>query len=635
MVLRIKFIQTASDDGTRSEVGSDYGEQEDDESVEADVIGTGLDWDDMDFADGDTDDDEREREQPDEDESEILTSLDAIDDLASYPVFLNTIQKQRAEMLRESCANRDSSKEQLMKAYHLLLLSVFTTHTNDDSQPLHSLVDSFIMSTSINVQGQFASPHLISSHLSKIVYAALFSILTEVMTSPDPYPTFMKTMKVWIEPGLRTPFCTIRRLQLTTSGGPDFTFDGKSLSVTSITQMYHSVYRDMVRILEENLLLGASDADLQPLKAPEEITDKPHEHVLGHGILVSEMQAAWNLMKFIMSDKKLLKKYFTIDSSGYPVPQRGAWEQYLEDIEAFKECFYFLFHQIPGMPKRGAEEIRAKIVDTSFRSRNLMYLFRRLACIGDYNKSSRNSGNDKLTLHFLARPLEIVLRRFQASVASIGTWAIDLVLPAESIDPHHHCYLLSSKGQRWTSERLSRILQRLTRKYLPGKVSLNMSSLRHILPGIAEHYRISDVLTPRTDDVLHSQLGHSQNTGDRMYARAHDDHPRLTSAMVHRTMQFCDLWQELFGFKEDIPDEDNALSLQALYAHRQSSSKNTLSLLWTSSPIAASNPDSMLLQNHNLLKETQNLRAALAQLTGMVSSISEVVLPSATAAPAV
>ncbi|KAG2082821.1 hypothetical protein BD769DRAFT_1398275, partial [Suillus cothurnatus] len=555
MILRIKFLHTTSDDGTCSEVGSDYGEQEDDKSVEEDVISPGLDWDDMDFTDGDADDDERERGRPDEDESEILTSLDTIDDLAPYPVFLNTIQKQRAEVLRESCADRDSSEEQLMKAYHLLLLSVFTTHTNDNSQPLHSLIDSFIMSTSINVQGQFVSPHLISSHLSKIVYAALFSILTEVMMSPDPYQTFMKTMKVWIEP-------VLPRLQFTTSGGPDFTFDGKSLSVTSITQMYHSVYRDMVRILEENLLFGASDADLQPLKAPEEIMDKLHERVLGHGVLVSEMQVAWNLMKFIMSDEKLLKKYFTIDSSGYPVPQRGTWEQYLEDIEAFKE-------------------------------------------------------------------------RFQASVASIGAWAIDLVLPAESIDPHHHCYLLSSKGQRWTSERLSRILQRLTSKYLPGKVSHNMSSLRHILPGIAEHYRISDVLTLRTDDVLHSQLGHSQNTGDRMYARAHDDHPRLTSTMVHRTMQFCDLWQELLGFKEDIPNEDDALSLQALYAHQQSSSKNTLSLLWTSSPIAASNPDLMLLCNRDLLEEIQNLWAALAQLTGMVSSISKVVLPSATTAPAV
>jgi hypothetical protein len=147
-----------------------------------------------------------------------------------------------------------------------------------------------------------------------------------------------------------------------------------------------------------------------------------------------------------------------------------------------------------------------------------MYLFHRLACIGDYNKSSRNSGNDKLTLHFLARPLEAVLRRFQASVASISAWAIDWVLAPEDVDPHHHCYLLSSMGRRWTSERLSRILQQITAKHLPGNISLNMSSLRHILPGIAEHYRISDILSPRTDDVLHSQLGHTQETGDRMYA---------------------------------------------------------------------------------------------------------------------
>lgn len=43
----------------------------------------------------------------------------------------------------------------------------------------------------------------------------------------------------------------------------------------------------------------------------------------------------------------------------------------------------------------------------------------------------------------------------------------------------------------------------------------------------------------------------------------------------------------------------------------------------------------MLLHNHNLLEEIQNLQAALAQLTGMVSSIFKVVLSSATAAPTV
>ncbi|KAG2352175.1 hypothetical protein BDR07DRAFT_905972 [Suillus spraguei] len=120
-----------------------------------------------------------------------------------------------------------------------------------------------------------------------------------------------------------------------------------------------------------------------------------------------------------------------------------------------------------------------------------------------------------------------------------------------------------------------------------------------------------------------------------MYARTHQDHPRLTSTMAHRTMLFCDLWQELLGFKEDLPNEDAALSLQASYAHRQSSSKKTLSSLWTSGPIAASNPDLTLLHNQDLLEEIQSMRVSLAQLTSMMSSISQVVLPSATTAPAV
>lgn len=462
----------------------------------------------------------------------------------------------------------------------------------------------------------------------------------------------MSSMKQWMEPGMRTPFCSVRRysrlcyalcrghialprLQFTTFDGPDFTFDGKHLSVTSMTSMYHSVYREMTRILDRDLLFGAGDAVLQHLKNPEDVVDHPHKHVIGRGVLVSEMQAAWNPVKFMMDDEKLCKKYFSIDSSGNPLPRKGAWEEYLWQVEEFKEHLYFLLHQIPGMPKRGSEEIRAKIVDTSFRGRNIMYLFHRLACIGDYSKSSRNSGNDKLTLHFFARPLEAVLRRFQASVASISAWAIDRVLAPEDVDPHHHCYLLSSMGQRWTSERLSRILQKLTAKHLPGKISLNMSSLRHILPGIAEHYQISNILSPRNDDVLHAQLGHSQETGDRMYARAHQDHPQLTNSMAHRTMSFCDLWQELLGFGGDVPDEKAALSLQASYVQQRSSSRKTLSVLWKTPPAVTISDPLSLDGYHNLEDRLCSMERSLAKLNYTISSIAQALLPSIAAPPEV
>ncbi|KAG2155359.1 uncharacterized protein EDB93DRAFT_1101917 [Suillus bovinus] len=149
--------------------------------------------------------------------------------------------------------------------------------------------DSFIIAISIDIQGHFVPPHLISSHLAKLIYAIMFSILTEVM----------KTFEGYI---------TLPRLQFTTFDGPDFTFDEKPLLVTSMAKI---------------------DAVLQHLKNPEEVVNQPHEHAIGCGILASEMQATCNLLKFVMANHKLYKKYFSIDSSGNPIPLKGPWEEYL------------------------------------------------------------------------------------------------------------------------------------------------------------------------------------------------------------------------------------------------------------------------------------------------------------------
>lgn len=329
--------------------------------------------------------------------------------------------------------------------------------------------------------------------------------------------------------------------------------------------------------------------------------DWPHIQSVGQGVLVSEMRACWAPMKIIMDSIRLRQKYFIQASNGKLLPRIEAWEEYVEDIEVFKEHFYFLFHQLSGMPKRGTEEIRAKIVDTSFQGRNLMYLFEHLACVGDYNKSSRNTGNDKLTLHFLPRPLEYVLRRFQASVAVIGAWAVDVVLDSVK-DPHYSCYLFSSKGQRWTSPRLSSILQRLSAQYLPGGISLGMSCLRHILLGIAEHYHLSNFLEHATDGILHSQLGHTADTGNRMYARGHQDHPQLTNPVVHQTIAFCDLWHELLGFKDDPPNLQSALLLQEGFTRNGSSSTKTLASVWVhQTPLASMPPVILLPASRNAL----------------------------------
>ncbi|KAG2030030.1 hypothetical protein BDR03DRAFT_1017625 [Suillus americanus] len=199
----------------------------------------------------------------DDDQDLEYFDLETLEDLAAYPIVLNSKQKRCAQELIQCCINKSPS-QQCLSAYHSVLLSIFTTNTDSSSfGPLHSLIEGFVMSTSIDGRGQFLPPHLISPHLAKILYAALFSILTEVMKFPDPYlhRKFVDSMQHWIAPGERSPFCSVRRysrmcyticrghislprLQLTDQYGPDFSFDGKLLSVTSMTKMYHTVYRD-------------------------------------------------------------------------------------------------------------------------------------------------------------------------------------------------------------------------------------------------------------------------------------------------------------------------------------------------------------------------------------------------------
>jgi hypothetical protein len=170
------------DEDTEEEV--DGGEDEDD------GMQPPQDWEDMDFVD-EVDEDTiwQEGDQTvEEDVPEDSTDAGLSDNQAAYPIILNHVQIQHAKALREYCTDASSTEGGLMEAYHSVILSVFTTTTNNDLRgPLHSPIDSFIMSTSIDMQGRFVPPHLISSHLAKLIYAAMFSILTEVMKTPDPY----------------------------------------------------------------------------------------------------------------------------------------------------------------------------------------------------------------------------------------------------------------------------------------------------------------------------------------------------------------------------------------------------------------------------------------------------------------
>ncbi|KAH7903682.1 hypothetical protein BJ138DRAFT_1107468 [Hygrophoropsis aurantiaca] len=194
--------------------------------------------------------------------------------------------------------------------------------------------------------------------------------------------------------------------------------------------MYHDVYEELYRILRNDLLFGLSDNQLGPLKESSTIVDDPQCWQLGYGFLALEHKdgCGWQLIQTILHRDNLRQKLFYINAEGDPVFKPSGGEYYLQQTERFKELVYFLFHQIPGMPKHGAEEIQTKVVDTEFQARNLYYLFGKLACVGFYNKRSHNTGTDKVALHFMFLALEKVIWRYYLSVTGLEAWIQSILL---------------------------------------------------------------------------------------------------------------------------------------------------------------------------------------------------------------
>ncbi|KAH7920458.1 hypothetical protein BV22DRAFT_1181093 [Leucogyrophana mollusca] len=619
----------------------------DEDNVDADTDGDGRDEDsgDADSGDdsgdvdsggtdnGDVDDTNTDNAGEDVDEDEDMNIVEDPDpDHDRFDVHLSLAQQKCAKALAHFLEDETSSERSILEAYHAVILSAFTSQSRKGlSDRFHSTVDAFMILNSIDVEGKFTPVERNSPEFSKLQYVALYSILSEVVKAEDPIRKFDNDMAIWLDPSKMVPFAALRRyhriaysivrnqlgtprIQFPSRRGTDFIFDGQHSSAKELTNIYHDAFEELHQILRQDLCLGLQDDVLGPLRDPASIIDNSQLRKLGYGVLVSEIDEGWKLVRAILQSEDHRKRFFYINEAGDPVLKHAGGEFYLDRARRFKELVYFLIHQIAGMPLRASEESRIKVADTAERSRNIYYMYGKLACVSFYNKTSHNTGLDKVNLRFIPPALEEDLRRFYSSCATFEAWIISQLVPDP--DPLYLQHLFSSKGQHWRGPVFSRILQRETELRLG--YSFSISQLRHILPAIADHYNISSLIERPSDAILHSQMGHTANTGQRLYSRAEQDHPVLTNRYAHDAMDFCDAWHALWGFSTPRPDCIGALRRQEEYASAKP--------IMTPTAVGSNHaPELAQAVEPHLEQENKNLRAKLDILTTNMANLTEMV----------
>jgi hypothetical protein len=331
--------------------------------------------------------------------------------------------------------------------------------------------------------------------------------------------------------------------------GPDFQFDGVKSSVTSISSMLVDVFKRAEQLFRDKILLGLTDKELGISLDFNNIVDELTNETADYGFLTNPgFSKTMEVMKALMEHPKF-KGHFYFRDGKKLVFAADVCLEWLAHVEEFKELIYVLIHFLAGMPKRATEEAKSKIFNIFERVRNVYNMLERLVLIGNYAKTSAISGSDRVTLHILPGSVARLIMLFYALVFDMEKRFVQAFCPNRR--PRWDCYLYSSFGRQWNSDRLSKILKQCTKKYLD--IAWGVAALRHLLPAIAEHYGLG--ISQSDESVRHHMQGHGGELAGRLYSRLVGSHPKLTNALVRETVAFCDAWHSLFSILPSGRDE--------------------------------------------------------------------------------
>jgi hypothetical protein len=343
----------------------------------------------------------------------------------------------------------------------------------------------------------------------------------------------------------------------------------------------------------------------------ERLSDNASEERIGWSFLKDvqnkfSVDGKWWLLKRISQERALQEEWFdaNMDEHGHPY-QMEAVVEYQQKVEAFQEKLLLICHMVGGQPARATELIGMRYANTKQGGLRNIFIDRgMMVFVTTYHKNYRSSGNMKIIHRYLPREVGEILLRYlwlvlpfwqavqavveKADQLSPFIWS-DAVQPKEDetveeqnseeigdIDSGYESaepnFKTMHRSKQWTSERIRKILQRESEKWLG--VKLNISAWRHIAIGISRRYLhgkfVADEAEENVDwetfdeDNLEGdspwdlQAGHGTHVAGMIYARelrqapgqtmGRQDMFRQVSQEWHRYLQFTSSIQG-FGFK--------------------------------------------------------------------------------------
>ena len=418
---------------------------------------------------------------------------------------------------------------------------------------------------------------------------------------------FMTTVTEQTQPGPMDWIFETRtygmRIRFTTAASPVIDWVGERVmyqkmrfTMGELADMTHELVAETRAVLGELLMVGADGFAAVPAIQWDRIEDDHSDDKVGYSFLQDERNAwmekgeGWLLRQ--MFRRPEIKTAWVSDAAAGVPYREAAVRKYGLLVERFQEAMLVAMHMLGGMPARAWEILEIRHTNTAYGgSRNIMVDRGMVVFVTLYHKNYRSTNQVKVIHRYLPREagelvvwyLWLVLPFWQqvqgmiegADEESAFFWADAMVKADEEAgetgeeageeaddeckgeDTDGRVIAAIARGRPWTSDRMRRIMQQKSGRYLGVRVGI--SAWRQIAVAISNRYLnkafgsdeekdIDEDDEGVADDVADLQTGHSTHVAGLVYAREMQQGLFGTAAQRDAFRGVSRTWHRFLGF---------------------------------------------------------------------------------------
>jgi RecQ family ATP-dependent DNA helicase len=420
--------------------------------------------------------------------------------------------------------------------------------------------------------------------------------------------------------------------------GDQISYQKIKFTMTQLRDMVHGLVEEAKRDLMELMMIRKNaDGEFDEMQVPfvdiEKLEDDCSEEKVGWSFLDDirnqwSVDGKWWLLDRVCTEERLKEQWERKGAKNNENPYRvEAVRAYQQLLEQFQEKMLMIFHIVGGQPARAPEIIGIRHCNTSNGGMRNILIHKGLVCfVAAYHKNYRTSEQVKIIHRYLSREVSELFVRYlwlvlpfwqhvqlavrEADEISPFVWADVVVTPDQKesgqredgeqeedreqegdIDEGYESgekefdFRTMHKSKDWTSDRMRKILQTLSKKWLDEPI--NISTWRQMVMGIANQYLrrefeddgIGDIDVDAFDDDEDSpwdlQAGHGTHVAGMIYARMLRQERFSTMSRQTKFRRVSQRWHHFLGFdsaadgggglkrkREDFEEEGRQIQLQ-------------------------------------------------------------------------